>query len=726
MNFSENNKTIKKLLDTDKKLKGIVDNRLDLIVKEALSDCVKESAKETFQNVPLEEINRGSLAVPLKNLRAAGYNNVYDIYHASKYDLSKVNGISSYSAGQIKDLVVDMANRILEEASVRIDPDNRTSAQSKLVRAVYILKNSREIFSKGQKLYETTHKDIISYSEDAKTATSWLLWTFSTKDRKQKAQDAIDYLSDLINQGYEENALSYLETKDKLYKAKDEECWNDFILNSATYYALLEEFTKDKVKKVTDDALPVDLVEAIEATELDLSKLKCTLRSYQNFGVKYILSQKSVLLGDEMGLGKTVEAIGAMAVLSAEGETHFMVVCPASVLINWTREIAKHSELIPIKIHGNDQDALNEWISNGGVAVTTYESISKWELPEGFSFSQLVVDEAHYVKNPQAKRTQSLLKIRKHTDRVLFMTGTPLENRVDEMCFLVRCLNTSVASEIENYKFLNRSKEFREKLAPVYLRRTREAVLKELPEKTEIKEWCQMNMDELKAYSTVTYERNFMQMRQVSWQVGDIEKSTKAKRLLELCEEAKEQQRKILVFSFFLKTIDKIQMLLGDVCYGPITGAMSAEKRQEVVDEFSKAPDGSVLVAQVQAGGTGLNIQAASVVIFCEPQIKPSIENQALSRTYRMGQVRNVLVYRLLADNTVDEAIMDILSVKTELFENFAQESVAGTQSLTLSEETCNKLIDNEIAKLKGEEPQEIIPVFGKETGETQSQGSYV
>ncbi len=726
MNFGENNKTIKKLLDTDKKLKGIVDNRLDLIVKEALSDCVKESAKETFQNVPLEEINRGSLAVPLKNLRAAGYNNVYDIYHASKYDLGKVNGISSYSAGQIKDLVVDMANRILEEASVRIDPDNRTSAQSKLVRAVYILKNSREIFSKGQKLYETTHKDIISYSEDAKTATSWLLWTFSTKDRKQKAQDAIDFLSNLIDQGYEENALSYLETKDKLYKAKDEECWNDFILNSATYYALLEEFTKDKVKKVTDDALPVDLVEAIEATELDLSKLKCTLRSYQNFGVKYILSQKSVLLGDEMGLGKTVEAIGAMAVLSAQGQTHFMVVCPASVLINWTREIAKHSELIPIKIHGNDQDALNEWISKGGVAVTTYESISKWELPEGFSFSQLVVDEAHYVKNPQAKRTQSLLKIRKHTDRVLFMTGTPLENRVDEMCFLVRCLNTSVASEIENYKFLNRSKEFREKLAPVYLRRTREAVLKELPEKTEIKEWCQMNMDEIKAYSTVTYERNFMQMRQVSWQVGDIEKSTKAKRLLELCEEAKEQQRKILVFSFFLKTIDKIQMLLGDVCYGPITGAMSAEKRQEVVDEFSKAPDGSVLVAQVQAGGTGLNIQAASVVIFCEPQIKPSIENQALSRTYRMGQVRNVLVYRLLADNTVDEAIMDILSVKTELFENFAQESVAGTQSLTLSEETCNKLIDNEIAKLKGEEPQEIIPVFGNETGETQSQGSYV
>ncbi|MBQ7257633.1 MAG: DEAD/DEAH box helicase [Abditibacteriota bacterium] len=726
MNFSENNKTIKKLLDTDKKLKGIVDIRLDLVVKQALSECVKESAKETFQNVPLEEINRGSLAVSLKNLRSAGYNNAYDIYHASKYDLSKVNGISSYSASQIKDLVVDMANRILEEASVRIDPDNRTSARTKLVRAVYILKNSREIFSKGQNLYETNHKDIISYSEDAKPATSWLLWTFSSKDRKQKAEEAIDYLSNLLNQGYEEKALSYLEAKEKLYKVKDEECWNDFVLNSATYYALLEEFTKDKVKKVTDDALPVDLVEAIEKTNLNLSKLKCTLRSYQNFGVKYILSQKAVLLGDEMGLGKTVEAIGAMAVLAAQGQSHFMVVCPASVLINWTREIAKHSDLIPIKIHGNDQEALNEWITDGGVAVTTYESISKWALPEGFTFSQLVVDEAHYVKNPQAKRTQSLLKIRKHTDRVLFMTGTPLENRVDEMCFLVRCLNTSVASEIENYKFLNRSKEFREKLAPVYLRRTREAVLKELPEKTEIKEWCQMNMDELKAYSTVTYERNFMQMRQVSWQVGDIEKSTKAKRLLELCEEAKEQQRKILVFSFFLKTIEKIQMLLGDVCYGPITGAMSAEKRQEVVDEFSKAPDGSVLVAQVQAGGVGLNIQAASVVIFCEPQIKPSIENQALSRTYRMGQVRNVLVYRLLADNTVDEAIMDILSVKSELFESFAQESVAGTQSLTLSEETCNKLIDNEIAKLKGEEPKEIIPVFGNENTETQNQGSYV
>ena len=713
MNFSENNKIIKNLQDADKKLKSLADNKLDSMVKEAFSECVKESAKETFQNVPLEEINRGSLSVPLKNLRACGYNNVYDIYHASKYDLSKVNGISAYSAGQIKDLVVDMADRILAEASVRIDPEKRDSNQTKLVRTIYILKNTREIFAKGQRLYDNTHKNIITYSEEAKPALSFLLWAFSAKDRKKKAEDAIDYLKSLLDGGYAEEALSLVDQKEKIYKAKDEECWNDFILNSATYYALLEEFNKDKIKKVTDDALPVDLVESIEKTELDLSKLKCTLRSYQNFGVKYILSQKNVLLGDEMGLGKTVEAIGAMAVLATGGYTHFMVVCPASVLINWTREIAKHSELNPIKIHGNDQDALNTWVKEGGVAVTTYESISRWELPEGFTFSQLVVDEAHYVKNPQTKRTQSLLKIRKRTERVLFMTGTPLENRVDEMCFLVRCLDPGVAQVIEQYKFINRSKEFREKLAPVYLRRTREAVLKELPEKTEIKEWCQMNGDELEAYSKVTFERNFMQMRQVSWQVEDIEKSNKAKRLLELCDEAKEENRKIVVFSFFLKNIEKIQMLLGDRCYGPITGAISAEKRQDIVDEFSKASDGSVLVAQVQAGGTGLNIQAASVVIFCEPQIKPSIENQALSRTYRMGQVRNVLVYRLLADNTIDEAILNILNVKTEQFENFAAESVAGIQSLTLSEETCNKLIDNEIAKLKGEKEEEIIPQFG-------------
>ena len=175
-----------------------------------------------------------------------------------------------------------------------------------------------------------------------------------------------------------------------------------------------------------------------------------------------------------------------------------------------------------------------------------------------------------------------------------------------------------------------------------------------------------------------------MAARRVSWHVDDLEKSSKAKRLLEIVEDAREQDRKVLIFSFFLDTVGKIAAMLGESCMEPITGSVSPARRQQIIDEFDKAPAGTSLIAQIQSGGTGLNIQSASVVIMCEPQLKPSIENQAISRAYRMGQARSVLVYRLLCDDTIDERIMDILKQKQKEFDAFADESKAADDTLEL------------------------------------------
>jgi SNF2 family DNA or RNA helicase len=144
--------------------------------------------------------------------------------------------------------------------------------------------------------------------------------------------------------------------------------------------------------------------------------------------------------------------------------------------------------------------------------------------------------------------------------------------------------------------------------------------------------------------------------------------------------------------------------MLGERALGPITGSLSSAKRQELIDEFSHAEDEHVLVSQVQAGGFGLNIQTASFVIFCEPQIKPSIENQAISRAYRMGQVRDVLVHRLLCVNTVDEHMMKILSTKQLEFDIYADESVAGVESLKKQAESVwiKKVIEQEQTRIKG------------------------
>lgn len=153
-----------------------------------------------------------------------------------------------------------------------------------------------------------------------------------------------------------------------------------------------------------------------------------------------------------------------------------------------------------------------------------------------------------------------------------------------------------------------------------------------------------------------------------------------------------------MVFSFFRETLYKVCRMLGERGLGPITGDVSPPMRQRLIDEFSAAESGKVLVAQVQAGGFGLNIQSASMVIFCEPQIKPSLETQAISRAYRMGQVRDAQVHRLLCVDTVDERVMEILQGKQAEFRAYADESVVGTESLKERAQSAwiQELIDQE------------------------------
>ena len=195
-------------------------------------------------------------------------------------------------------------------------------------------------------------------------------------------------------------------------------------------------------------------------------------------------------------------------------------------------------------------------------------------------------------------------------------------------------------------------------------------------------------------------DRRYADARRVSWSVTDLSQSCKAKRLQELLGEALEEERKVIVFSFFLDTIEKVCAMLGDRCVGPINGSVTPQRRQQMIDEFDEAPTGAVLAAQIQSGGTGLNIQSASVIIICEPQLKPSIENQAISRAYRMGQARNVLVYRLLCENTVDEKITDMLAEKQAVFDAFADRSVIAEETMELDQATLGTIIDEEIKRI--------------------------
>lgn len=641
--------------------------------------------KTALEAMEVEHLSKGKQGIRVALLREKGYINMWQVSKLSFSRICAIEGLGEQSARKILDITKQTVENTKENLRVRINIDCPTKADEELIKSLYIMIKNQPLRVECVRLYNDNAKEVNSELAVLKKAKNGLSWLFASKAKKQTASDKAHTLAQRLSGEF--GSTDLIDAFNANNNSDLSLCFADFAANSVAYYTALEQVGKSFGKEsVNDTGLSSELLKEIEAHPLNLEGLNATLRSYQTFGVKYIVHQKRTLLGDEMGLGKTMQAIASMCALKNEGKHHFMVVCPASVLINWCREIRKFSDLEVTKVHGGDEETLLYWRKNGGVAVTTYESISRFNLPEKFRFGMLVADEAHYVKNPQAKRTKALSALLSKTEGVLFMSGTPLENKVEEMCFLVSLLNKEISAQIEKVKYISTAEQFRTELAPVYLRRTRDDVLTELPELIEKEQWCEMNDAEIAAYREAVMSENFMDMRQVSWHVDDVGKSTKAQRLLELCEKAREEGRKVIVFSFFRETLKKVQGLLYDKCVDVITGDVSPQRRQEIVDEFSSAQAGAVLVSQVQAGGTGLNIQSASVIIFCEPQIKPSIENQAISRAYRMGQVRDVLVYRLLGDETVDERMLEILRTKQEAFDSFADKSVVGEESLEIEE----------------------------------------
>lgn len=670
----------------------------------AANQILDKEVIKLLQGVPVEELTRDKqCTIKPKFLHDNGFDTIGDLLKTSAVVLEDINGISRDGSLQIRRFVDEMIAQTRKTLKIRLSADNRTEEATLLVSLLSKYKDSISYLKTMQQLEYVYGSQIDSALVDLKPATNGFVWLFTSKADKQKAINAFDTLGDQLVGSYGKGVKAAATVLTDIQRRGSDAVWQDFENNSIQFFTLLEDLVPGIMG--SDDAvygLPEDLAKEIREEALEPAGLNCTLRRYQEWGVKYILHQERVLLGDEMGLGKTIQAIAAMVSLKNTGATHFMVVCPASVLANWCREIEKMSTLSVVKVHGADKEsAKNRWLNKGGVAVTTYETSSIFFFASDYEYDMITVDEAHYIKNPRAQRTQNVKRMCQHAKRLLFMTGTVLENRVDEMIELIDILRPDITSKVRKMAYMSSAPQFREMVAPVYYRRKREDVLTELPDLIENQEWCILSPEEETIYEKTLMEKNYAAIRRVSWNVDDVQKSSKAMRLREIVENAAEDNRKVIVFSFFLDTVAKVCELLGDICMPPINGSVPPQRRQEIIDEFDKAPAGTVLTAQIQSGGTGLNIQSASVVVLCEPQFKPSIENQAISRAYRMGQARNVLVYRLLCDNTVDDRIMEILADKQIIFDTFADQSVSGQESLELDETTFGDIINEEIERIQ-------------------------
>ncbi|MFF8614467.1 DEAD/DEAH box helicase [Streptomyces sp. NPDC015350] len=650
-------------------------------VRAALDPLVDSLVGRELAAIPvsrLRDVTEGRLRIGA--IEQAGLTTVGRVHGANRYELRQIPGVGAQTADQALAAAGQIAHAVRDTVTVRLDVDAPDEATTALVIALHRLVEAGPEVRRAVDAANRLVGRLEPLLTEAAPAGGRLRMLFARRQARSRVMEAVGGVREAVAgaAGRGLPALFGQVSVDLLRDAEsDVAAWVDFELRSAEYYSLIAELSgTGPDRDAAEGFLPSAMADRVRDLRLDDARLRVSLRGYQSFGARFALTQKRVIIGDEMGLGKTVQAIAALAHLSARGETHFLVVCPASVLINWAREVRARSTLRTLPVHGPErQGAFDEWRRTGGVALTTFDALHT--LPDardcGIRPGMLVVDEAHYVKNPETRRSRAVSGWTQRTDRVLFLTGTPMENRVEEFRSLVRHLQPELAPSIHTTHGAAGSLAFRRAVAPAYLRRNQEDVLAELPSVVQVDEWEEFSPDDLAAYREAVGAGQFMRMRRAAY--ARPATSAKLNRLRELVAEAADNGLKVVVFSYFREVLLTVGQALDSRVFGPLSGNVPAARRQGLIDDFAAVDGHAVLLSQIQAGGVGLNMQAASVVILCEPQIKPTMEHQAVARAHRMGQIRTVRVHRLLATDSVDERMLDILARKERLFDMYARRS---------------------------------------------------
>lgn len=613
----------------------------------ALNQRVTDSAKlvlTRFTAVQNQRVEGDLRSYPLEKLRdttkgklnlapmaRAGIRTVFDVLHAGMTRLTSMPGVGYQTAAQVITAARTLATSLREDMGIRIDLDPNNEATTQLLMAL----NAHLILEPFERLSQVATEWTTTYSKALERPASD---PRIFRQLKRTANPLEPWAGLRIFPGADE--LTSVSRRLPAPAPSKEALWEHFQHESPRYYQALSRITGIAIDVEAEQGhLPAEIAEAVRSFRLDRSLLNVSLREYQVFGAKYALVQHRALLGDEMGLGKTIQALAVLAHLAASGADHFLVICPVSVLYNWLREVRSRTHLSAHLLHGPDRGAnYSRWRSRGGIAVTSY-GYAEHLATESPHLGALIVDEAHYIKNPNAKRSRAARALAHRTERALFLTGTPLENRLNEFARVVEPLNQEIAEAIDAELDFITPKRFRESVAPVYLRRNTEDVLTELPDLVEVFEEVELSSQDRRHYLRALGSSHFQEMRRAAFASPE---SAKLKRLQELADEAASNDRKVVVFTYFLDVAQAVCRLFGRAAFGPITGQTPAAARQGVIDLFTNTNGPAVLVAQIVAGGTGLNIQAASVVVICEPQVKPTLETQAIGRVHRMGQLRSV------------------------------------------------------------------------------------
>lgn len=636
-------------------------------------------------------------------LDTVGVSTVADVLRSPAAQLRQVPGIGEQSATRLKAAAQTMLNEATSTGSTTIgDEPTRPAVGLVTVLARYDAVVDLDEVQRARRNRVVKFTDLIPevQAQASMSATEPGDWVVALNGTEESNQLWRDFREDIAWAAAHPTLLD-----PPAPGAVVADPWADYLTRPAHYQGLLAALLERDDEGGSD--LDADTLSAIRGLTLDRSHLspELHLRGYQSFGARFAVVQQRMILGDEMGLGKTVQALAAAAHVAATdgiATTRVLVICPASVLVNWVREARAFTTLPVYRAHGiGKEDLVDAWLGDGGICVVTFDG-ARTMLDELGAPEFLIVDEAHMIKNPGALRSQAAVALMAGAHHVMLLTGTPLENRVADFATLVGYIAPGVLGRDEENLTAH---QFRRRIAPVYLRRNQSDVLDELPEKTEQIDWVDLTAADRAHYADAVRTGNWMAMRRAPMTTPDAVPA-KLERIREILEEAREAGRKVLIFSFFLQVLgtlaDDLSRRGADVI-GIVDGSVPPTRRQDMIDELTEAEGTCVLLAQITAGGTGLNIQSASVVILVEPQVKPSVEAQAIARVHRMGQTSTVLVHRLVADDTADERLLDTLGQKRQIFDAYARESEAAQvhDAVDVSEhEIAARIIAEEKARL--------------------------
>ncbi len=447
--------------------------------------------------------------------------------------------------------------------------------------------------------------------------------------------------------------------------------------------------------------------------------VKAKLRPYQQEGLNWLVClQKNELggcLADDMGLGKTLQAIALLAYIKQQkiSKLPSLIVAPTSLIFNWNKEFEKFAPTMKLLTYtGVKREAIFKDIKKQDVVITTYGTVLNdvVKLQEQ-DFNYVILDESQAIKNPNSKRYKSV-KLLKAQNR-LTLTGTPIENNTFDLYSQMNFLNPGLLGSMSHFKSefsdaidKSHSKEASDLLAqiiyPFLLRRTKNQVATDLPQKTESIIYCEMGYEQRKIYEAFKdkyrefllnkFEENgeaksqmyvlegLTKLRQIcnSPQLLNEEEeysnaSIKLDMLIDNVKTITSEGSKILVFSQFTSMLALVQERLLDenIVFEYLDG--QTRNREEKVKNFQENDDVSVFLISLKAGGTGLNLTKAEYVFLIDPWWNPAVENQAIDRCYRIGQTKNVIAYRMICKDTIEEKIVSLQENKKDVSDSIIQ-----------------------------------------------------